>query len=247
VARFCVDPIADCVWRCGSGQINWYLVVDDDRVMLVDAGLPGYRWQLAPALTAVGRRPSDIVAVALTHGHPDHVGFADAVRVATGATVYVHECDQQLVRTQEVPRGERSLARYCLRPRAWRTFAHIGRNGRPRPVPEVMTFRDGERLELPGRPRVVHLPGHTDGSCAFFFTSHGALLVGDALCEENPFNWRRGPQLMPAGFSVSMRRARSSLARIAELDAEVVGFGHGEPWRGSPRAAVEHAYRLGFS
>ncbi len=32
---------------------------------------------------------------------------------------------------------------------------------------ELQTFRGGDVLDLPGSPRVVHLPGHTDGSVAF--------------------------------------------------------------------------------
>jgi glyoxylase-like metal-dependent hydrolase (beta-lactamase superfamily II) len=242
-----VDLIIKGVWRCAGGPVNWYFLVEDGDAVLVDAGLPAGRRMLEPALAHANRALGDLVAVVLTHGHPDHVGFAEAVRQCTGVPVFVHEEDAELVRTQRMPRSERSRASYCARPRAWRTFADIVRGGRPRPVAEVRTFRDGDELDVPGRPRVIHIPGHTAGSCALSFPSSGALLVGDALCEKNPFLARRGPQLMPAGFSVSSRLALESLNRLSAVDASVIGFGHGEPWTQGVSAALDRAYAAGIS
>jgi glyoxylase-like metal-dependent hydrolase (beta-lactamase superfamily II) len=34
------------------------------------------------------------------------------------------------------------------------------------PVHEVSTFEDGEVLDVPGKPQVIHAPGRTEGSCA---------------------------------------------------------------------------------
>ena len=77
-------------------------------------------------------------------------------------------------------------------------------------IAEVTTFGAGDRLDVPGRPRVIHAPGHTDGCVALHFEGHQALLVGDVLCSRNPLTGRRGVQVMPPAFAVSTPRRRSS-------------------------------------
>jgi len=106
---------------------------------------------------------------------------------------------------------------------------------------------DGEVLDVPGRPRVVHTPGHTPGHCALYFERHGALFVGDALCTWNPLSGRRGPQVMPSAFNVSTDTCFESLAAIERLDAEAVLPGHGEPWREGAAAAAARAREAGRS
>lgn len=50
-----------------------------------------------------------------------------------------------------------------------------------RGVDAEASLPSGGVLDVPGRPAVVHTPGHTDGHCAFFFATRGVLLSGDAL------------------------------------------------------------------
>lgn len=86
----------------------------------------------------------------------------------------------------------------------WRSGIHgLVRRGAARvvPVADLSTFDDGETLDLPGRPRVVHAPGHTEGSCALFLEDRKALLTGDCLVTWNAFTGRVGPQIMPAGLN----------------------------------------------
>ena len=58
-------------------------------------------------------------------------------------------------------------------------------------------------LEVPGRPRVIHAPGHSPGCVAFHFERQRALIVGDVLFELNLLTGRRGPQIGPAAFNTS--------------------------------------------
>jgi glyoxylase-like metal-dependent hydrolase (beta-lactamase superfamily II) len=54
---------------------------------------------------------------------------------------------------------------------AWRLLAHLarGRGLRPPKISDPVVFADGETLDVPGRPRVLRTPGHTDGHCAIQF------------------------------------------------------------------------------
>jgi glyoxylase-like metal-dependent hydrolase (beta-lactamase superfamily II) len=244
------EPIelAPGVWRAGSEFVNWYLVEEGGRVTIVDAGLPGYRPQLDRALDRMARGTGDVAALILTRAHVDHVGIAEPVRAELGVAVHVHADDEQLARTKKpVGKNERSSLPYLRYPFVYRLLWHMIRAGvaKTKAIAEVTTFSDGETLDVPGRPRVVHTPGHTSGHCAFHLAEKGALLVGDEICTLNPATGRRGPQLMPRALNLSSATCLDSLARIQDLEADVVLPGHGEPWLDGVPAVVEQARAAG--
>lgn len=238
--------------RLGSRWVNWYFVVDGDRVTVVDAGVPGYWPQLEPALTEIGLGLDNVAALVLTHAHSDHTGVAGHLH-ERGVPVHLHAEDHELLRTGKEPWKREGSARgalkYFVRPRVLGFFGHMARNGAMKPpkIPDPISISDGDLLDVPGRPRVVHTPGHTPGHCVFHFEERGALLVGDLLCTWHPLSGRRGPQIMPASFNVSSEQCLGSLAKIERLNAEVVLSGHGEPWTGGAAEAAELARKAGPS
>jgi glyoxylase-like metal-dependent hydrolase (beta-lactamase superfamily II) len=242
--------LAPGVWRAGSELVNWYLVEDGGRVTIVDAGLPRFRPQLDRALERMGRSLDDVGALVLTHAHADHIGFAEPVREETRVAVQVHAADEALATTKKpFGKNERSFARELRYPHAYRLLGHLMRNGlaKVKAIREVTTFDDGAILEVPGAPTAVHTPGHTMGHCAFLLQGRGALLVGDEICTLNPVTGKRGPQLMPRSFNLSSATCLDSLAKLQDLEADVVLPGHGEPWRDGVAAAVERARAAGAS
>jgi glyoxylase-like metal-dependent hydrolase (beta-lactamase superfamily II) len=231
----------------GTSMINWYIVADDDGVTLVDAGAPAHHSQLQRGLRQLDLTGAEIRAVILTHGDPDHKGFAEKVRQERRVPVYVHSGDADYTRTGKGNPREASFLPYLRRPAAWRLIFELVRGGLPLHVAQVETFEDGAILDVPGRPRVIHAPGHKAGCVAFHFEAHDALFVGDVLYNLNPLTGRRGPQIGPAAFNESSDQALASLDRIEGVQASVVLFGHGEPWTGGPAAAVSAARRAGKS
>jgi glyoxylase-like metal-dependent hydrolase (beta-lactamase superfamily II) len=109
------------------------------------------------------------------------------------------------------------------------------------PVAAVNEFADGEVLQVPGSPRVVHAPGHTAGHCALHLKDRDILFSGDALCTYDFLTGQARPAL-PAGFvNQDSKLAFESLARLESLDAGTMLSGHGEPWKGGVKHAVEIA------
>jgi glyoxylase-like metal-dependent hydrolase (beta-lactamase superfamily II) len=239
--------VADGVVRLGTSLVNWYLVEDGGRVTIVDCGAPAYYAQLDRGLALLGRNRGHVDAIVLTHGHDDHIGFAERARTELGVPVYVHEADKELTTTRKAfGKNEKPMAAYLRYPHAYKLMAHLASaGGTSKPVQQVTTFRDGDELDVPGKPRVVHTPGHTPGHVVFFLESRGVLFMGDLLCTLNPLTGKRGPQLLPQALSQSSATMLDSLSTIEQLDAPALAFGHGDPWTQGVASAVRLARETG--
>jgi glyoxylase-like metal-dependent hydrolase (beta-lactamase superfamily II) len=235
------------VHRLGTRLVNWYLVEEGGRLTVVDSGVPGYWPQLGERLSALGHAPADIEAVILTHPHPDHIGLAERIRREAGARVLLPAADADMARTRKPDKKDGSMLPYLRHWAAWRLLVHLIRTGGARiaKVEEFETFADGDVLDVPGRPRVVATPGHTQGHVAFHLEPRDVVFTGDAMCSRNPLTGRPGPQLMPAALQNSTQQALASLDRIAPLDAGTLLFGHGDPWTDGAAAAATRAREEG--
>lgn len=243
-----ITEVIPGVHRLGSHVVNWYLVEEEGRLTAVDAGLPAFEKTVDADLQALGHRRSDVAAVVLTHSDSDHTSLARALREA-GARVLIHADDEATLREPKAKTGDatpRHLLAYLIRPGFWRFFGAMLRAGGAKAVKidGAETFVHADVLDVPGRPLVIHTPGHTAGHCALLFERHKALFVGDALYTWNPLTGSREPQLGPPAFYESNEQAFASLTAIEGLAADVVLAGHGDPWWGSPADAVARARRV---
>lgn len=241
--------VAAGVHRLTKGVVNWYVVEDAGKLTVVDAGTPRDWNLLVETVGRLGRRLADVDAVLVTHAHADHTGFAERARTTAGARVLVHEADAGLARGGKQAKADGGLLRYLVRTETYRTVLSLARRGALRVVPirELSTFGDGEVLDVPGHPRVVHAPGHTPGTAAVHFEGRGVLMTGDALVTRNPLTGRVGPQIMPSGFNADTPAALESLAALLRVTDATVLPGHGEPWTQGVSEAVQAARAAGVS
>lgn len=229
--------VAPSIHRIGSNSIvNAYLVEDAGAVTIIDAGVPGYYDDIPRELAAMGRTIADVRALVLTHGHSDHIGFAERLRRERQLPVSVHEADAALARG-EVPNPAKGYGPTKLAPLiGFLWFAALHGGLRTPRLTEVSTFGDGATLDVPGSPRVNLVPGHTPGSAALHVASLDALFVGDALATYAVTTGQRGPQLAP--FTADPQQALASLGRLEDITAHYVLPGHGDAWMDGPRAAA---------
>lgn len=227
--------LSQTVRRIGNDLVACHLVVTPAGLTLVDAGLAGHWKPLLRELAAIGAAPQDIAAVLLTHGDSDHVGFAERLRREYGVPVYVHAADAGRATGEATP--ETGWGK--VNPLAVIQFLGYaaGHGGlKTEWLTEVTSFEAPTTLDVPGRPAVIALPGHSPGSVAFHFAEAGAVFVGDALTTRNVLTGRRG--LGPAPFTDEPAQAAQALSALAGLDAQWLIPGHGPAVRDVSFAAL---------
>ena len=214
--------------RIGKGLVNSYLVETAGEVTIVDAGAPSYWGDLPRELAAMGRSLDEVRAVVLTHGHTDHIGFAERIRRERRTPIFVHELDAALARG-EVPNPAKGFGPVRIAPLlSFLAFSVTHGLLRIAPIREVSTFGDGATLDVPGSPRVILVPGHTPGSAVLHFPRHDALFAGDAIATHSVTTGVDGPRIPP--FTADPEQALASLSRLDGLEAGSLLPGHGQPW-----------------
>jgi glyoxylase-like metal-dependent hydrolase (beta-lactamase superfamily II) len=190
-------------------RVRAYLV-DEEPASLIDAGYAGSSGRIERALAAHDRSLMDLARVICTHGHPDHAGGAREL-AAMGIEVLIHPADGEAMRT-----GWRAALRH---PSRGRLFAAMTPE-----LPDFTPIRDGDVLPILGGLEVIHTPGHTPGSVCLYGSRDGVLFVGDVL-------QRRFGRVSYASalYSDDYRAAKRALQRLADLDVNVIVFGHYPP------------------
>ncbi len=206
-----------------DGVNSFVFLEADGTVTLVDCGLKGAPKKLVAALAVLGKQPTDVRRILLTHAHGDHAGGSAKMREHTGAPMVVHEADALYARTGKTPPKDTRLGK---------VLAHLPGTDWPGcPIDE--TFGDGDRLDVAGGLLVVHTPGHSPGHVSFLHEASGVLITGDAL-----FNFRSRLRYSPTFFCTDVPQSRQTADRLGELDYEVAAFTHGPEMRDRAREHI---------
>jgi len=181
-----------------------YLIAEE-RLTLIDAGLPGSKAPLVRYLGKIGRDLSELDRIICTHGHPDHIGGVREL-AAGGAEVLIHPDDLAGVGVslQEVMRA--------------RTRGHLLHFITPHPG-EATAIVEGDVIPVFGGLQVIHTPGHTPGSVSFY--SGGVLFAGDTL-----FAGSIGRTDLPGGDAKQIAKSIQEKLYTRDPDTIVIP-GHG--------------------
>ena len=175
-------------------------------------------------------------ALILTHGDTDHIGFAAQLHREKGIPAYLHPADADRARL-EVKKPSRGWGPVKAGPLAgflWYSARHGGL--RIRPVGELRPAEDGQVLDVPGQPRIIHVPGHTPGSVAVHVPAVGRAL--HRRHHDDPQRAHRRDRAQARAVHAGTRQALASLGRLDGVDATWVLPGHGPAWDGGVAEAV---------
>lgn len=207
--------------------INSYAFVDDDgQVTLVDCGLKRAPAKIVEGLAAIGKRPTDVTRIILTHAHADHAGGAASMVTQTGVSgVDIHADDVEFIEVGHAPPTDQSTT-------AGRLFTRMpGATFEATSVATVL--HDGDVVPVAGGLRIAHTPGHTPGHVSLLHEPTGVLITGDAI-----FNMAWGMSWPLSFICTSFRENKQSAHALGELDYTLAAFTHGPEIRGNAREAI---------
>ena len=202
-----------------GGHVHAFLLDAGGELSLVDTLFESDGRLVLEAIRGLGRSVSDLKRIALTHGHRSHLGGLAALARASGAKVYAHEWEADIVSGDRRAQAVTLLPKQSLRLMPFQIGLWLGRPKHvPHPVDE--TLSEGDAF---GPLQVLHAPGHSPGHLAFWWPERQFLIAGDAVA-----TW---PELCAGwtAFNLNLEQHHASLKRMAALEARIVGVGHGDP------------------
>lgn len=162
---------------------NVHFVARGDRLLMVDAGLPGDLDGVLAFMADNELSPAAIDYIVLTHGHPDHAGNAAAFQERFGNKIIAGKGELNIIAN----RGADSL---CARGFAGHLIASsIGQQRYASFQPDVLVA-DSLDLSSLGWPAILRTyTSHTPGSLVLFIDNYafvGDLIKGQNLRKRHP-------------------------------------------------------------
>src|SRR5450759_5246123 len=80
-----------------GGHVHSFLLDDGDGLSLIDALYDTDAALILNEIQAMGRKPSDLKNIIITHAHRSHIGGVATLKQASNATVYSHEWEAGII------------------------------------------------------------------------------------------------------------------------------------------------------
>lgn len=206
-----------------GGYVRAFLMEDGADLILMDTLLDKTGALVLEELKTLGRKPSDIKKIILTHAHQSHLGGLAALKAATGARVYSHVWEADVIegkRKVQVPSTTTLIPQKPLQIYGLQVAFVLG-IGVPPPCHVDENLKDGDTI---GPLTVMGAPGHTPGSLTFYWPEKKALIAGDIVV-----TWP-GPALGWPQITLDNKQNRESVGKLCDMvNAEILCVGHGQP------------------
>lgn len=199
------------IHRIASGNVNCYIVADNDNAILIDTGRKKYREKILEKC-----KEFHVSLIVLTHGHMDHCQNAAYLANALHIPIAMNKKDMDLIPDN---RKQYLLAKTLLGKIVLSVSLSSFEKDSLKVFEPILYLKNGDDLSEYGiAAKVVELPGHTKGSIGIEIEDN--LFAGDALM--NMFY----PTI--SMLYVDEQEMISSAKYISELGEKTIYFGHGK-------------------
>src|SRR4051812_7918817 len=188
--------------------VNAYLIGD----VLVDTGLTASAGKLRKVVQERG-----VKTIALTHAHGDHVGSAKKLHDEFGLPVWVGTADR------EATEAGKAVKKHPFNKPGVSVIA--GLLGDFPAVPVDRELSEGDTLAAGFT--VLDTPGHSPGHVSFWRAEDKVLICGDVFFNMNLLTTVPGLRQPPGPLTNDPAENRVSERRLAALEPNTAGFGHG--------------------
>jgi glyoxylase-like metal-dependent hydrolase (beta-lactamase superfamily II) len=217
----------------GRRRFAQWLIVGDERLLLIDSGVDGtIAEHVSPALAELGRSPAEITDVVISHADVDHYGGnSELRRVAPQARIRSSAQDRPWIESwPEISRDRYGWYRGHGLDYDEATWEWLENAAGP-DTPIDGTASHGEQLDLGGiAVEVAALPGHSPGHLGVLHRESGTAIVMDAVLERGLYT--TDDELISPPPYASVPAYRATIARLRELRPARLGTSHYSPIEG---------------
>ncbi len=186
-------------YSLGELQANCYFLINGQDCLIIDPADDA-----SFILEELQRQQLNLVGMFATHGHFDHIMAVGEIQQSLNLPLLIHKEDKFLINRLE------------------QTAEHfLGYKPIILPINHLENFPPSPRLRWASKLKIIYTPGHTPGSCCFYFKNENVLFTGDTLFEG---------AVGRTDLSYSSKDdLKQSLKKIFKLPGETIIYpGHGE-------------------
>ncbi|WP_087972183.1 MBL fold metallo-hydrolase [Oceanobacillus rekensis] len=201
-----IRKISDHIWSLKSWvgiTVSVWVVVNDDGVTLVDAGMPIMSKGMLQFLRQLDAGPLN--RILLTHGHSDHVGALKSILRQREIPVYAHPIEIPYLEGDKLypkrKKYEKNVVKGIVQP------LHTDNLGTLSAISNITPYLT---------------PGHSPGHVVYYHTEDRVLLAGDLFTSKKGKLHRPMPM-----FTGDMNEAVKSSSIVKQLNPKQLEVCHG--------------------
>jgi glyoxylase-like metal-dependent hydrolase (beta-lactamase superfamily II) len=215
-----IKNIIKNIYQIDLGVVNCYLIDDSGALTLIDTGVDGAEKKIFKALAEIGKKPTDLKQIILTHLHPDHAGSAAVIQQMLNIPVYAHYTDAALI---EKGIGMREPMTRTPGFISWLVYSLLLKKA-PKtitPVSNIIKLNDEQVLPILAGAKVIHSPGHSAGHISLLIEKEELLIAGDICMNTNGLDY--------SILYEDVTLAKQTLKNISKYNFKIACLGHGKP------------------
>lgn len=202
------------------GFTNVYLIEQNGKCMLIDAGSRGEVEKIRTFIHSRGYALNDLSHLFVTHTHYDHAGSAADLVKITGAKIIVHKSEASCLEKgfKSIPKGTSLIFKLISKSGKLKSSIERRIGEYPSADADIQFNQSLSLIEFGFDAEIIHTPGHTEGSSCLILGNNA--IVGDCMFNLNG-------NLYP-GFADNEEELKASWRKLLNLEIKWFYPAHGK-------------------